>query len=87
MRTGSYTSVDYYYYNLPNIETYYDIRQSQFIYLKRGIWMRSRYYLDNIKYDLNSGYKVVLKINMAQDLILILETTVKHIIKGVRVFR
>ena len=54
-----YSSVDYYY--LPDIEAYYDIRASQFIYFGRGKWIRSRnlpYHYRN--YNLYSGYKVVL---------------------------
>lgn len=54
-----YSSVNYYY--LPDIQTYYDVRSTQFIYLNRGVWVRSsnlpRQYRN---YDLNSGYKVVL---------------------------
>jgi len=54
-----YSSVDYYY--LPDIETYYDIRATQFIYLNRGVWVRSRYLPGHYRnYDLNHGYKVVL---------------------------
>ena len=54
-----YSSVDYYY--LPDIEAYYDIRASQFIYFGRGKWIRSRnlpYHYRN--YNLYNGYKVVL---------------------------
>ncbi|HEY6144150.1 MAG TPA: hypothetical protein VIV55_12115 [Flavobacterium sp.] len=55
-----YASVNYYY--LPDIECYYDVRATQFIYLSGGVWVRSsylpRYYRD---YDLHRGYKVVLK--------------------------
>lgn len=54
-----YSSVDYYY--LPDIQAYYDVRATQFIFLSGGIWVRSghlpRQYRD---YDLNRGYKVVL---------------------------
>lgn len=56
---AGYASVDYYY--LPDIEAYYDIRESQFIYLNRGTWIRSRNLPRQYSnYDLNSGYKVVL---------------------------
>jgi len=50
---------DYYY--LPEIDTYYDIPQRQFIYLDRGNWMYASelpyMYRD---YDLYNGYKVVI---------------------------
>jgi hypothetical protein len=56
---AGYASVDYYY--LPDIQAYYDIRASQFIYISGGTWIRSRnlprQYRD---YDLDRGYKVVL---------------------------
>lgn len=54
-----YSNVGYYY--LPDIEAYYDIRASQFIYFGGGSWVRSRYLPRQYRdYDLNSGYKVVL---------------------------
>ena len=54
-----YSSVDYYY--LPDIYTYYDVRNTQFIYLNNGVWIRSSYLPRQYRsYDLNSGYKVVL---------------------------
>ena len=53
------TTEEYYY--LPDINSYYDIQQSQFIYLRNGSWIRSvslpRQYRS---YDLNTGYVVVL---------------------------
>lgn len=56
---SGYSDVDYYY--LPDVESYYDIRASQFIFLSNGRWIRSgslpmRYR----NYNLYSGYKVVL---------------------------
>ena len=54
-----YSSVDYYY--LPDIYTYYDVRNTQFIYLNNGVWIRSSYLPRQYRsYDLNRGYKVVL---------------------------
>jgi len=54
-----YTNVQYYY--LPDVQAYYDIRASQFIYINNGIWIRSRYLPGPYRnYDLYSGYKVVL---------------------------
>lgn len=49
------------YYYLPDIQVYYDIRASQFIYFGRGNWVRSRYLPTQYRnYDLYHGYKVVL---------------------------
>ena len=51
--------VEYVY--LPEIECYYDIRSSVYIYYGPRGWMRSRYlpeYCHN--YDMNRGYRVVL---------------------------
>jgi hypothetical protein len=54
-----YAEVEYYY--LPDVEAYYDIRASQFIYYNRGGWIRSRYLPSHYRrYDLYNGYKVVL---------------------------
>ncbi|TDE30513.1 MULTISPECIES: hypothetical protein [Flavobacterium] len=54
-----YSAVDYYY--LPDVQAYYDIRATQFIYFGGGKWIRSRnlpYQYRN--YNLYNGYKVVL---------------------------
>jgi hypothetical protein len=54
-----YTNVDYYY--LPDVEAYYDIRASQFIYFGGGRWIRASYLPGPYRnYDLYNGYKVVL---------------------------
>jgi hypothetical protein len=54
-----YDEVEYYY--LPDIEVYYDIRQTQYIYYGSGKWIRSRYLPSRCRnYDLYHGYKVVL---------------------------
>ena len=56
---SGYAETDYYY--LPDVEAYYDIRASQFIYYGNGNWVRSRYLPRKYRsYDLYSGYKVVL---------------------------
>ena len=56
---AGYSNVDYYY--LPDIQAYYDIRLSQFIYRNAGIWVRSRNLPWQYRnYDLFNGYKVVL---------------------------
>ncbi len=54
-----YSSVDYYY--LPDIQAYYDVRATQFIFLNGGVWVRSGHLPRQYRnYDLNRGYKVVL---------------------------
>ena len=54
-----YSSVDYYY--LPDVQSYYDIKARQFIYLGNGRWIRSRNLPTQYRnYDLFNGYKVVL---------------------------
>jgi len=54
-----YSNVDYYY--LPDVQAYYDIRASQFIYFGGRTWIRSRYLPGQYRnYDLYNGYKVVL---------------------------
>jgi hypothetical protein len=54
-----YSNVQYYY--LPDVQAYYDIRATQFIFIKNGKWFRSRYLPGNYRnYDLYNGYKVVL---------------------------
>ena len=54
-----YSNVDYDY--LPDVEAYYDVRATQFIYFGGGKWVRSRYLPGPYRnYDLYNGYKVVL---------------------------
>ncbi|WP_343586904.1 hypothetical protein [Flavobacterium sp.] len=54
-----YTEMEYYY--LPDIEAYYDVRASQFIYFGGGRWVRASYLPRQYRnYDLYGGYKVVL---------------------------
>lgn len=56
---SGYSDVDYYY--LPDVESYYDIRASQFIFLSNGRWIRSRSLPARYRnYNLYNGYKVVL---------------------------
>src|SRR3970040_1457325 len=56
---SGYAEAEYYY--LPDVQAYFDIRASQFIYFGSGRWVRSRYLPRQYRnYDLNSGYKVVL---------------------------
>lgn len=54
-----YADVRYYY--LPDIEAYYDIQSTQFIYYDDGIWIHRAYLPSRYSnYDLYSGYKVVM---------------------------
>lgn len=50
------------YYYIPDIETYYDVRSGQYVYLNEGKWVRTKelpvIYKD---YDLYDGYKVVIE--------------------------
>ncbi|WP_428232948.1 hypothetical protein [Flavobacterium sp.] len=56
---AGYAEMEYYY--LPDIEAYYDVRASQFIYFGGGRWIRaSRLPRQYRNYDLYGGYKVVL---------------------------
>lgn len=52
-------AVEYYY--IPDVQCYYDVRATQFIYLNNGAWIRSGQLPSRHRhYDLNRGYKVVL---------------------------
>jgi len=54
-----YTDVRYYY--LPDVEAYYDVQTSVFIYNRGGKWIRRRHLPAQYNtYDLYSGYKVVM---------------------------
>ena len=58
-RHDDYEDAGYYYY--PEIETYFDVRSSVYIYFDHGNWVRSRYlprYCSD--YDVYRGYKVVI---------------------------
>lgn len=56
---SGYSEMEYYY--LPDIEAYYDVRASQFIYFGGGRWVRTTYLPRQYRnYDLYGGYKVVL---------------------------
>lgn len=56
---AGYSAVDYYY--LPDVEAYYDVRATQFIYFDGGKWIRSRNLANQYRnYNLYNGYKVVL---------------------------
>lgn len=54
-----YDYVDYYY--LPEVESYYNVPQRQFVYLSNGRWVFSASLPSRYRgYDLYSGYKVVV---------------------------
>ena len=54
-----YTEVQYYY--LPDVEAYYDVHTSMFIYYYGGVWIHRAFLPTHYRYyDLYSGYKVVL---------------------------
>jgi len=56
---AGYAETEYYY--LPDIESYYDVRASQFIYFGGGRWVRTAHLPRQYRnYDLYNGYKVVL---------------------------
>lgn len=54
-----YTEVRYYY--LPDVEAYYDVQSSMFIYYGGGTWIHRTYLPKRYRgYDLYGGYKVVM---------------------------
>jgi hypothetical protein len=57
---AGYSDVRYYY--LPDVEAYYDVQTSMFIYFEGRSWVRRSYLQSRYKnYDLYSGYKVIMK--------------------------
>lgn len=56
---AGYTDVRYYY--LPDIQAYYDINTTQYIYINNGAWIRAAALPPVYRnYNLYNGYKVVL---------------------------
>lgn len=56
---AGYADVNYYY--LPDIETYYDVRNSEYIYLTNGRWVRTVSVPAPYRsYNFYNGYKVVM---------------------------
>ena len=56
---AGYSSVRYYY--LPDVEAYYDVQNSMFIYMSGNTWVHRTYLPARYKnYDLYGGYKVVM---------------------------
>jgi len=57
---AGYDDVRYYY--LPDVEAYYDVQTSMFIYLSGNRWIRRSYLAARYRnYDLYHGYKVVMR--------------------------
>jgi hypothetical protein len=56
---AGYTDVRYYY--LPDIDTYYDVNTTQYIYINNGAWVRASALPPAYRsYNLYNGYKVVV---------------------------
>jgi hypothetical protein len=56
---AGYNEVRYYY--LPDVEAYYDVKSSKFIYYSGGKWVHRKYLPTQYRsYDLYGGYKVVM---------------------------
>jgi len=56
---SGYSNVRYYY--LPDVEAYYDVQSSRFIYYNGVTWVRRTYLPKHYRsYDLYDGYKVVM---------------------------
>jgi len=56
---SGYNDVRYYY--LPDVEAYYDVQTSMFIYISGNHWIRRTYLPSRYRnYDLYNGYKVVM---------------------------
>lgn len=57
---AGYSDVQYYY--LPDVQAYYDVPSSMFIYYEGGAWIRRSYLPYKYRnYDLYNGYKVVMR--------------------------
>ena len=55
-----YSDVQYYY--LPDVEAYYDVNSSMFVYYEGRSWVRRSYLPSRYRnYDLYNGYKVAMK--------------------------
>ena len=55
-----YSDVRYYY--LPDVQAYYDVESSMFIYYEGSRWIRRSYLPSRYRnYDLYNGYKVVMR--------------------------
>lgn len=58
---GPISSTDFRYYYLPDIDIYYDTVTSEFIYDKKGKWIREKSLPSRCReYNLYEGYKVII---------------------------
>ncbi|OXG05061.1 hypothetical protein BC749_10951 [Flavobacterium araucananum] len=58
---GPITNVEFRYYYLPDIDIYYDTDKNEFIYDKKGKWIRDKFLPSRSKeYDLYDGYTVII---------------------------
>jgi len=56
---SGYSNARYYY--LPDVEAYYDVERSNFIYISGNTWVRRSQLPNHYRnYDLYNGYKVVM---------------------------
>jgi len=56
---AGYSQIRYYY--LPDVQAYYDVQTSMFIYFGSGVWLHRTYLPTRYRnYDLYGGYKVVM---------------------------
>ncbi len=56
---SGYSDVRYYY--LPDVDAYYDVQTSRFIYISGNTWVRRKSLPNQYRnYDLYNGYKVVM---------------------------
>ena len=56
---SGYDNATYYY--IPATESYYDVRNQQYVYMQDGKWVKNNSLPETYKdYDLYNGYKVVL---------------------------
>ncbi|MFL9832243.1 hypothetical protein ACSV4D_16090 [Flavobacterium sp. ARAG 55.4] len=56
----NHVGIDYYY--IPEIQSYYDVNASMYVYLNRGNWVRTRYVpVAYRNYDLSRAHRVALR--------------------------
>ena len=62
---AGYSDARYYY--LPDVEAYYEIQSTMFIYQDKGLWVRRPFLSKQYRnYDLYRGYKVVMNENQSE---------------------
>ncbi|GEC71429.1 hypothetical protein SAMN05443543_10520 [Flavobacterium flevense] len=56
----NHVNVDFYY--IPEIQSYYDVNASLYVYLNNGNWVRTRYVPVHYRnYDLNHAHRIALR--------------------------